>query len=170
MTAFQSIITELEFYEQKFHQINNGRCSMMPSKQDQLVLDEATTGTIQGHKQLQQTMVTLTGGNVNTDLNDSAQQQASKTMMAHLQILINMFTNTVQHPDNWTQLPNDLKMATEDLEQGKIVIRTKKHDKIHYANMNENVEELTNPQLQNYNVGLGAATNRTTKQTKLAKK
>ena len=167
---FQSIITELEFYEQKFYQVRNGRCTIIPTEQYQLLLDTAATGTIQGHKPLQQTLITLTGGNVNTNLNDNAQQQISKMMVAHLHLLINIFTNTIKQPDNWTELPGNLKVATEDLEQGKIIVRTEHNNKIHYTNIRKQIENLTVPQLKNYNIGLGAANTRTANQTKLAKK
>ena len=53
--------------------------------------------------------------NVNNNRNDSAQQQASKMIVAHLHLSINMFTNTMKQPDSWTKLPDNLKMATKDL-------------------------------------------------------
>ena len=38
-------------------------CTVMPRQPCHLLLDAAATGTMQGHKPLQQRLITLTGGN-----------------------------------------------------------------------------------------------------------
>ena len=168
-STFQFIITGLSFYEQKFHQINDGRCTMIPSQPYTLILDAAVTGTIEGHKALQTILITLTEGNINKNLNDAAQQQISKMMVAHMYLLINTFTNTIKQPQEWIQLLNKTIIAREDMTQGKIVVRIAQNNVICYTNMKEDIENMSIPQLQNYNLGLGTASNGTTKQQKLAK-
>ena len=69
----------------------------------------------------QKMLTTLLGGNVHKALNDKAQQQVTKTTIAHLYLLINIFTNNIQMATKWTELPNGETVAEEDLEQGKLI-------------------------------------------------
>ena len=169
-TVLDSVITELNFYENKYHNINNGRCTIIPPESYQLLLDAAATGSIRGFHALQQTLITLTGGNINPNLKDAAQQQISKMMVSHLYLLINIFTNNIAQPNNWIKLPNGQTIAKEDIEQGKILVRTQTNNDTQYTNIRASIEALTIPQIHHYNVGIGTAQNRTDKQTIMAKR
>ena len=83
-------------------------------------------------------------------------------MMAHSYILIITFTNTIKQPEEREQPPYELIIAEEDIEQGKKVVWNYNHNKTCYKNEKK--------QLENYNVGLGTANNRTTNQKMLPKK
>ena len=102
-------------------------------------------------------------------LKDEAQQQIAKTMTAHLHLLINIYTNNMKQTKNWKKLPNGEIVAKKDLSQGKIVVRTLNKGEIHYTNIRNTIEKLETPQLLNYNIGIGTASTRTTKQKELAK-
>ena len=54
-------------------------------------------------------------------LKDTAQQQVTRTMLAHLYLLINIFTNNIKETKNWTELSNGAIVAEKDLKQGKII-------------------------------------------------
>ena len=85
-------------------------------------------------------------------------------MVAHLYLLINIFTNNIQETTNWTKLPDGTTVAEEDVKQGKIVVRTVKEKKIYYMNIRDALEKLHMPQLLQYNVGICTASTRTSKQ------
>ena len=90
-------------------------------------------------------------------------------MTAHLYLLINIFTNDIKKVEKWTELPVGEIVAKKDINQGKILVRTLKEGKTCYTNIRDTLEKLKIPQLLQYNVGIGTATTRTTKQKELAK-
>ena len=91
-------------------------------------------------------------------------------MIAHLYLVINIFSNNINKPNQWIQLTNGLNIAKEDIEQGKIIVRSNENNTIQYTNIRKNIENLSIPQAYHYNIGLGAANNRTNTQIIMAKK
>ena len=166
---FSSIITELNHLGTKYYGIRYGQYTIIPHEAYNQILDASITGSIKGNNALQQALTTLIGGNISINLTDIAVAQVTRMMIAHLYLLINVFTNRIYEPEKWTQLPDNTTLATEDLEAGKIVTRVNSKGITHYMNIREKLEQMTIPQLQNYNIGLGAAGTRTRKQKELAK-
>ena len=135
------------------------------------LLDAASSGNVTRIKNLQQTLKTLLGGNIYPRLQETAHNQITRMLVAHIFLLINTYTNCITIPKEWITLPNNSTIAKEDLQQGKIVVRTMViNDKMGYINIREYIETMTLPQLEYYNIGLGTAATRTSKQKKLARK
>ena len=167
---FDSILTELDNLKKNFHGSTHINKQVIPRKQYNTILDASVTGRIHTHQLQQHTLTTLLGGNVDKTLNDKAQQQVAKTMMAHLYLLTNIFTNNIQIAKKWKELPNGEKVAQEELKQGKVVVRAQKDGKTYYQNIRNTIEELEIHQLLQYNIGMGTASTRTNKQKELARR
>ena len=118
----------------------------------------------------QKILTTLLGGNVNTRLKDNAQQQMEKLMIAHIYLLINVFTNHITKPTSWTKLSIGITVATQDIEWGKLMMRSLQNDTIAYTSIREALENLTLPQMIHYNIRLGTASNWTEYTDSISKK
>ena len=116
-------------------------------------------------------MEVLTGGRINEELTDTQQRIIKRTLMAHLMLLIYMIIPEDPHEYDKTTIPykgDKLQIVTQDLEQGKLVARIVKENKIWYTNIRHLIESLTLTQLTQYNIGLGSATHRTQAQKQKA--
>ena len=151
---FESILTELDHLKKRYYGTIHNEKPIILREQHNLLLDAATTGSVHNVQLQQQLLTTLLGGNVDTALKDEAQQQMAKTMVAHLHLLINTFTNNIQPVTDWTELPNGMLVVKEDLQQGKIVVRTTEYGKVLYTNIRDTLEGMRIPQLLNYNIGI----------------
>ena len=169
-SIFESILTKLNFYTKKYFGHSGDRYAIISEIPYNYILDATVTGTIEGLKPLKETLITLTGGNINPKLKDNVQQHIAKMMTSHLILLANTLTNITTKPKQWTLLPSNITIATDYLKQGKIVARQQLNDNtIQYRNIRQYIENLTMPEIHNYNIGIGTANIRTNKQTFLAK-
>ena len=154
--VFSSIITELNYIGTKFYGFRCGQNAIIPHETCNQILDASVTGYIKDGKTVQQALKTLIGGNISKNLTDIAVTQVTRVMIAHIYLLINIFPNKIYEPKNWTQMPDNTMLATEDLEAGEIVVRTKVNNRVQCMNIRDKLEQMTIPQLQNYEIGLGA--------------
>ena len=97
---FESMLTELNYLKKNFYGCEYIQRQIIPIEQHNQILDAATTGKMHKILTQQQMLTTLLGGNVDTTLKDTAQQQMASTMVAPLYLLINIFTNNFKEAKN----------------------------------------------------------------------
>ena len=92
-------------------------------------------------------------------------------LASHLILLIRTFC-TITKPEEYTRIETEnIEIATEDIHKGKIVARTKNDEgELYYKNIRPILNQLSMPEMQHYEIGLGSATTRTLTQQKLANK
>ena len=90
-------------------------------------------------------------------------------MLAHLYLLIIIFTNHRQELTSWVELRDGTKAAAQDIKQGKLVVRLLHNNATLDTDVRKKIEQLTMPQMLQYDIGLSTASTRTAKQTQLAR-
>ena len=117
---FDSKLTELNYLKQKFYGTEHANKLIIPREQYHQIQDAATTGNMHTIQTQQQILTTLLGGNVDVTLKDTVTHQMTRTMVAHLYLLINILTNNICETINWTELPDGTIVAEEDVKQRKM--------------------------------------------------
>ena len=164
---FQSIINELIYYSEKYAP----NTTIIANEAYQVILDAAESGTIEP-QDYDITMETFFGNHLNQSMEVIATNHIKRMLISHLLLLINITQNKIKPIQSITYLTEyNKQIATEDMQQGKLIVRMQQKDgTIYYENIRHLIESMTLPELEHYNIGLGAANNRTTKQKKLAQK
>ena len=118
------------------------------------------------------------GGKTNPELEYQQKREVNKMLRAHLIAFINIYQNTTKFRGEVTKIKSTqnkrsiiYKIASEDLQNGRILVRRLiKENRYQYMNIRHLIEELSIPQLKEYQIGLGSATTRTANQKILANK
>ncbi len=169
---FNSIITEIAFLRSKLPGTD-----VISQEAYQTLQDIAETGTTP--TSLQHTvMETLLGTTIDTELKNKPTLQIKRMLASHLYLLTNIVknyqTDYIAHKNlatiNLNSPISNITVIENDIKAGKIVVRQKINNQIYYTNIRDIIETLTVPELEHYNLGIGAASTRTDKQKKLADK
>ena len=165
-SIYDSIIIEIERIRDTFKIPN-----IIPPELFNLLIDARDAGiTCKGHTQAMLTL--LMGGHTNPAAPPHIIQQTNRILRSHLALLINIHQNTTIWPDNITTIidedDNEFHIAAEDLEAGRIVVRTIQDNQIIYSNIRYLIDSLSIPDLKRYKIGLGSASTRTVMQKRLA--
>ena len=92
-----------------------------------MLLDAAVTGEVT-QQECQEMLSTLLEANLNPELPDHMTQQLKKMLMAHLILLLKTICIT-SIPEEFTKIQTeDVEIATEDIQKGKIVTRVSDTD------------------------------------------
>ncbi len=88
---------------------------------------------------------------------------------SHLILLTKIIEPIQDSLQNYTKLPNTNDLYHKlDIQTGMIIVRTYKNGQIIYKNIREQINNMTIPDMEKYNVGLGTASSRTETQKKMA--
>ncbi len=167
-----SIITELAYYRDKYNNNQTEKTDIIPNYIYETIQDAAESGSVQpDHFHL--IIETLLGAHTDKNLQEKYYLQINKMLASHLYLITNIDTEITINDTQITEIKhnnNIIKFATQDIKAGKIIVRQIIDNIIYHRNIRELIESLTITELENYNLGLGAATTRTSKQKKLAQK
>ena len=164
----ESIVTEIETYAKKLRTTIN---SIIDMKYYSKLLDIILFGTT-NDADIHEIFSLIVGGKLNQNLRLKYRRQITRMLISHTILLIQATHLGIPTPKelNITEIKGH-KIVTEDLEQGKIVVRAiGENNKLIYINIRHLIESLDIPQLEQYNIGLGSASTRTEAQKRLANK
>lgn len=159
-----SISIELDFYAKKY---NTQIHTIIEDGLHAKILDIASCGYTEKHD-IHDIFSLLVGGKINRNLKLKYSIPIKRMLIAHTLLLIQITQNRLKLPPNpeFVKIENT-NILLQDLQQGKIIARTKTEtNKLTILNMRNQIERMTIP--YHYNLGLGSATTRTTKQKRLA--
>ena len=135
------------------------------------LIDTDTTNTTEPKKLLEYTSFIL-GNHINQEFEEHKKEKLRRMLNAHLILLINstdMSEIEYEVGDKDNRITQGIAVATEDLQNSKIVVRAQKPDgTITYQNIRSIVNTFSTPQMEQYNVGIGAAGTRTNTQKQKA--
>ena len=165
----ESISIELDYYAIKYgtqvHQIIRNE---LHSKLN----DIARTGYVE-KTDVHDIFSLITGGKISKNLKLKYSIPIQRMLLAHTVLLIQATQLGITKPeDTETVRIGELVIYKQDLRRGKIVVRTadEKNEQTGFTNIRHMIENMTLPELHNYEIGLGSATTRTSKQKLLARK
>ncbi len=95
--------------------------------------------------------------------------QITRILNSHLILLADATQKHTPIKTDFQQINNSSTLYHKnDLREGKIVVRTIQSNQLIYQNIRPLIEDMSMPDLQKYNIGLGAASSRTDKQKQMA--